>query len=101
MLYVLHAHVSRQKSQSAVMKDPPDGVIQLRTMNQTICAIEDLKRVTDQADLFTPSVHLVGPVIVRLIIRKSAEAHGDVEETSLRDGVFVIIAAVKREDLPA
>jgi hypothetical protein len=81
--------------------DVPDGVIQLRTTDQSICAIKNLKRVTDQANLFTPSVHLVGPIEVCLIVRESAEACGDVEEASLRDRVFVCIAAIEGEDLPA
>jgi hypothetical protein len=78
----------------------PHSVVQLRTMDFSICAVENLKRGTDQADLLAPSVHLVGPIVVRLIVRETAKAHGNVEEASLRDGVHIIVAAIYRLDLP-
>ena len=69
-------------------------VIQRRTVDHNICAIEDLECVTDQANLFSPVVHSISPIVVSLIVRVSAEARSNVEETSLRDGVLVVPAFV-------
>lgn len=69
-------------------------MVQRRTVDHYICAIEDLVCVTDQANLFGPIVHSAGPIVISLIVRIGAEARSNIEEASLGDGVFVVPAVV-------
>ena len=76
-------------------------MVQLGTLDQAICAVEDLERRADERNRLAPSIHLVGPIVVRLIVCESSEASGQIEEGSLRNRVLVIVPAVERRDLPA
>ena len=49
--------------------------------------------VTDQANLFSPIVHPIGPIVVSLIVRIGAEARSNIEETSLGGALGPNIAA--------
>ena len=102
VLYDLRWNISHQKILIFTGKRCiPLNVIQLGAFEQGICAIKDLVGRADQSDRLAPDIHLVGPIVVSLVLRKSSEAGGQIEEGSLRDRVLVTVSAVERGDLPA
>jgi len=66
-----------------------------------VCAIEEVEVRGHEARSLRPVEDLVGPVRVGLVASVDGQTGGDIEETTVGDGVLVIEPGVEGEDLPS
>ena len=76
-------------------------MVQIRAVDLGIRTVKDLVSATDQADVERPSVRLGRPLIVSLVASVGIQARCNVEETTLRNRVLVVVAVVEGENLPS
>ena len=75
-------------------------MIELRTVQSIITPIEEVEILIHQADRRHPVPHLPSLVRIRLIASIHRQPRSNVEETTIRNGVLIIVPIIEVEDLP-
>jgi hypothetical protein len=75
-------------------------VVELRAVQQVICAVIDLASRIDHADIPGPLHCTHNPVTVGGVSGEPGKSSTKRSETALRNGILVVVAVVESEDLP-
>ena len=79
----------------------PLDVVEGATVLVGVGAVPDSEICVDHASGLHPGICLLGPIGVGLVTRVLGKTRGELEEDTVRDGVFIIVASIEGENLPA
>lgn len=95
---VVHVGGSQQIDTRVVR---PLDLIGIGTVVVGVGTVMELVLRRHDANSLGPVPHPLGPFGVSLVARVLSQARREVEETAVRDGVLVVVAAVERVNLPS
>lgn len=98
MTYVV-VHIRSTGKVHACVITPLD-VVELTAIQERIGTVEKLVFWRNEAYRLRPVVSRLGPQSICVIIGVSCKTGSKLEEDTVRNGVFVVVAVVKRIDLP-